>query len=56
MGLFVERESIFDNDLVEEKKLFTVLDSTDPDVAIGSIISSVPNGYNQVVCRCDCLN
>lgn len=56
MGLFVERESIFDNDLVEEKKLFTVLDSTDPDVAIGSIISSVPNGYTQVVCRCDCLN
>lgn len=56
MGLFVERESIFDNDLVEEKKSFTVLDSTDPDVAIGSIISSIPDGYTQIVCRCDCLN
>ena len=56
-GAFTLREkSFYDNDLDIDKMALTVMESTDPAIAVGTTLAAIPTGYVKTVCRCNCCN
>lgn len=52
--LFLEGIEIIDNNLDVEKASYTVMESSDAGIAVGSSLSSIPSGYSIVPCECNC--
>lgn len=55
-SIYVEGEIVYDNDLDIDKMALTVMESTDPAIAIGTTLAAIPTGYVKTVCRCNCCN
>ena len=55
-SIYVEGEIVYDNDLDIDKMALTVMESTDPAIAIGTTLAAIPTGYIKTVCRCNCCN
>lgn len=55
-SIYVEGEIVYDNDLDVDKMALTVMESTDPAIAVGTELASIPSGYVRTVCRCNCCN
>lgn len=52
--LFLEGIEIIDNNLEVEKASYTVMESSDAGIAVGSSLSSIPSWYSIVPCECNC--
>lgn len=55
-SIYVEGEIVYDNDLDVDKMALTVMESTDPAIAVGTELAAIPSGYVRTVCRCNCCN
>lgn len=55
-SIYVEGEIVYDNDLDVDKMALTVMESTDPAIAVGTELAAIPTGYVKTVCRCNCCN
>lgn len=55
-SIYVEGEIVYDNDLDVDKMALTVMESTDPAIAVGTTLAAIPSGYVRTVCRCNCCN
>lgn len=55
-SIYVEGEIVYDNDLDVDKMALTVMESTDPAIAVGTTLAAIPTGYVKTVCRCNCCN
>lgn len=55
-SIYVEGEIVYDNDLDVDKMALTVMESTDPAIAVGTTLAAIPAGYVKTVCRCNCCN
>lgn len=55
-SIYVEGEIVYDNDLDVDKMELTVMESTDPAIAVGTELTAIPSGYVRTVCRCNCCN
>lgn len=55
-SIYVEGEIVYDNDLDVDKMALTVMESTDPAIAVGTELTAIPSGYVKTVCRCNCCN
>lgn len=55
-SIYVEGEIVYDNDLDVDKMALTVMESTDPAIAVGTELTAIPSGYVRTVCRCNCCN
>lgn len=55
-SIYVEGEIVYDNDLDVDKMALTVMESTDPAIAVGTELAVIPSGYVRTVCRCNCCN
>lgn len=55
-SIYVEGEIVYDNDLDVDKMALTVMESTDPAIAVGTELAAIPSGYVRIVCRCNCCN
>ena len=55
-SIYVEGEIVYDNDLDVDKMALTVMESTDPAIAVGTELATIPSGYVKTVCRCNCCN
>lgn len=55
-SIYVEGEIVYDNDLDIDKMALTVMESTDPAIAVGTTLAAIPTGYVKTVCRCNCCN
>lgn len=55
-SIYVEGEIVYDNDLDIDKMALTVMESTDPAIAVGTELAVIPSGYVRTVCRCNCCN
>ena len=55
-SIYVEGEIVYDNDLDTDKMALTVMESTDPAIAVGTTLAAIPTGYVKTVCRCNCCN
>lgn len=55
-SIYVEGEIVYDNDLDVDKMALTVMESTDPAIAVGAELAAIPSGYVRTVCRCNCCN
>lgn len=55
-SIYVEGEIVYDNDLDVDKIALTVMESTDPAIAVGTELAAIPSGYVRTVCRCNCCN
>lgn len=54
--IYVEGFAVIDNSLNWESMTLVVMESTDPSIEVGSAIYSIPDGYKQVACKCNCDN
>lgn len=52
--LFLDCKFLMNNDMYIEKASYFVVESTDADIAPGSTIQSIPDGYNRIPCNCSC--
>lgn len=55
-SIYVEGEIVYNNDLDIDKMALTVMESTDPAIAVGTTLAAIPAGYVKTVCRCNCCN
>lgn len=55
-SIYVEGEIVYNNDLDIDKMTLTVMESTDPAIAVGTTLAAIPTGYVKTVCRCNCCN
>lgn len=55
-SIYVEGEIVYDNDLDVDKMALTVMESTDPAIAVGTELAAIPSGYVRTACRCNCCN
>lgn len=55
-SIYVEGEIVYNNDLDIDKMALTVMESTDPAIAVGTTLATIPAGYVKTVCRCNCCN
>lgn len=53
-NIYVEGEVIYNNSLEAEKMQLVVVESTDPDVIVGTELTRIPEGYTKIKCRCNC--
>lgn len=54
--IYVEGFAVIDNSLNWDSMTLVVMESTDPSIEVGSAIYSIPEGYKQVACKCNCGN
>lgn len=54
--IYVEGFAVIDNSLNWESMTLVVMESTDSSIEVGSAIYSIPDGYKQVACKCNCCN
>lgn len=54
--IYVEGFAVIDNSLNWDSMTLVVMESTDPAIEVGSAIYSIPEGYKQVACKCNCGN
>lgn len=52
--LFLEGIEIIDNNLDVEKASYTVMESSDAGITVGSTLNAIPSGYSIVPCECNC--
>lgn len=52
--IYVEGQVVMDNKLNSEKMSLMVMESTDPAITVGQVLTQVPAGYTKTVCRCNC--
>ena len=52
--IYVEGQVVMDNKLNSEKMSLTVIESTDPAITVGQVLTQIPAGYTKTVCRCNC--
>lgn len=52
--LFLEGIEIIDNNLDVEKASYTVMESSDAGIVVGSTLNAIPSGYSIVPCECNC--
>lgn len=52
--IYVEGQVVMDNKLNAEKMSLTVIESTDPAITVGQVLTQIPAGYTRTVCRCNC--
>lgn len=55
-SIYVEGEIVYNNDLDIDKMALTVMESTDPAIAVGTTLAAIPAGYVKTVCGCNCCN
>lgn len=54
--IYVEGFAVIDNSLNWDSMTLVVMESTDPSIEVGSAIYSIPEGYKQVACKCNCCD